>query len=206
MGDLQATLELFVELNKFYNVDLFQRGWVQSATNKLHTSTIKGLSILLVWCPMEMVEKGCNLTGVANPRRSSFHSYPTGKANPPPSTLWNVSRRKRCTKLTTTPDVFSSVIDWSAPWTEALSPYLNGLEHDHPSLHKRLGKNGGGGGRISYMNNSFLDGTKNENKRKIYPWPINQMTDVVWWRWPTLLMSLKRFYCFFFVFFFSLFM
>lgn len=26
MGDLQATLEVFVELNKFYNVDLFQRG------------------------------------------------------------------------------------------------------------------------------------------------------------------------------------
>ncbi|XP_032776599.2 LOW QUALITY PROTEIN: protein FAM135A [Daphnia magna] len=29
MGDLQATLELFVELNKFYNVDLFQRGIYQ---------------------------------------------------------------------------------------------------------------------------------------------------------------------------------
>ena len=26
MGELQATLELQVELGKFYNVDLFQRG------------------------------------------------------------------------------------------------------------------------------------------------------------------------------------
>ena len=26
MGDLQATLELLLEFNKFYNVDLFQRG------------------------------------------------------------------------------------------------------------------------------------------------------------------------------------
>lgn len=29
MGELQATIELAVHLHKFYNVDLFQRGWVQ---------------------------------------------------------------------------------------------------------------------------------------------------------------------------------
>ena len=29
MGDLQAMLELFLEFNKFYNVDLFQRGWAE---------------------------------------------------------------------------------------------------------------------------------------------------------------------------------
>lgn len=28
MADLQATIEFAVELYKFYNVDLFQRGWV----------------------------------------------------------------------------------------------------------------------------------------------------------------------------------
>ena len=32
MGDLQATLELFLEFNKFYNVDLFQRGWAAAFT------------------------------------------------------------------------------------------------------------------------------------------------------------------------------
>lgn len=30
MSELQATLEFAVELNRFYNVDLFQRGWVVS--------------------------------------------------------------------------------------------------------------------------------------------------------------------------------
>lgn len=28
MADLQATIEFAVEFYKFYNVDLFQRGWV----------------------------------------------------------------------------------------------------------------------------------------------------------------------------------
>lgn len=30
MADLQATIEFAVELYKFYNVDLFQRGWVET--------------------------------------------------------------------------------------------------------------------------------------------------------------------------------
>lgn len=29
--DLQATIEFAVELYKFYNVDLFQRGWVEQS-------------------------------------------------------------------------------------------------------------------------------------------------------------------------------
>ncbi|XP_035826447.1 protein FAM135A-like [Aplysia californica] len=32
MGELQATIEISVELNRFYNVDLFQRGHYQIQT------------------------------------------------------------------------------------------------------------------------------------------------------------------------------
>lgn len=36
MSDLQATLEFSLELCKFYNVDLFQRGWVYAKTALLY--------------------------------------------------------------------------------------------------------------------------------------------------------------------------
>jgi hypothetical protein len=78
MGDLQATLELFVELNKFYNVDLFQRGWVQSAANKPHIQEDRQVFLIsLFWVSGSTLNeywlKGVViwLLGVARDRQSS---------------------------------------------------------------------------------------------------------------------------------------
>lgn len=50
MADLQATIEFAVEFYKFYNVDLFQRGWVFShnctSITKMENPFADGRSIL----------------------------------------------------------------------------------------------------------------------------------------------------------------
>lgn len=41
--DLQATIEFAVELYKFYNVDLFQRGWVEQSYSSNYVCSAESL-------------------------------------------------------------------------------------------------------------------------------------------------------------------